>query len=344
MTPKHVPAKPPPLPPRKIPQDLVTNPNDVDSKVQPGGRVVNAQKSREQELSEKEKAKKSYEEKYNLMVSGKITEEEFYNPDLLSRRNIDALLPGDTKSVPNSGLSDEELKQLLQAGVISQEDLVNNEVLQGRKDPLKSSSEQKLVSGRESGLTEEKVRQLLQNGVLLEEDLYNNDFLHTNLHLPKPGEPQVVPRKESSLSTEERMRLFQEGIIPIEDLYDNVRHVRNAREYGVAEVERDPAPKVFAQADIQAMFDEFHMLELNFGTNAGEGSGLNLENSSNYPDFGSEKPAFRDVQNFHVMRDNTAAQNIYDQVPLKKIYDSPAFAQNSLSSFLVSSVDFCSHS
>ena len=110
----------------------------------PGGKILDAQKHREQQLSEKEKGKLLYEKKKELWKDGFITEDELYtinNPDELQelvearKRNMkpDAYpMAGYSNRANYPGRSDDDinqqqLMQLLQSGVISQQDVINDE-------------------------------------------------------------------------------------------------------------------------------------------------------------------------------------------------------------------------
>lgn len=102
----------PPLPAKK----------QHDDKDSTGGRILNAQKLREQELSEKEKGQKFFEEKQEMLKKGLITNDELYTID-----TRDELLKK-TEARKRFGDHDEQLLELLQLGVINQQDLIDNGV------------------------------------------------------------------------------------------------------------------------------------------------------------------------------------------------------------------------
>ena len=157
----------PPLPVKK-------SGSDEDS---PRGIIVDAQKNREQQLSEKERGKMFDEEKQELWRKGLITHEEIYN--IQSREVLNETLaarkrmtqgysasghtgqagysgysghagystssypvppaysasgypgqPGYSAAKPGEGLDPQQLQQLLEAGVISEQDIINDQKAQ----------------------------------------------------------------------------------------------------------------------------------------------------------------------------------------------------------------------
>ena len=143
----------------------------------PGGRILDAQKDREQQLTEKEKAKLFDEEKQELCRKGLITEEESYN--IQSREILDKLVearkmtlsyqtyghpgqagyptsgypgqagyptagypgppayfasgPGQagySAASPGEDLNPEQLQQLIEAGVLTKQDIINDQKAQ----------------------------------------------------------------------------------------------------------------------------------------------------------------------------------------------------------------------
>jgi hypothetical protein len=124
----------PPLPAKK----------QHDDSCSPGEKVRDAQKHREQQLSEKEKGKLFDQEKQELRNQGFITENEVYtidNPEDL-RRLVEgrkrASYPDPNNGYPGypgkagypsaaPGDDQQQLIQLLQSGVISEQDVVNNQ-------------------------------------------------------------------------------------------------------------------------------------------------------------------------------------------------------------------------
>ena len=119
----------------------------------PGGRVLDAQKHREQEISDKKKALAFDEEKQELQRQGLINKDEVYtidNPNELHRivedrkrwmsGNYDQ--GGYSRAGAAGNLSDEQLKQLVKSGVLTEQDLINNGVmnktnaLSNSRDPM----------------------------------------------------------------------------------------------------------------------------------------------------------------------------------------------------------------
>ena len=108
-----------------------------------GYRIVNAQKQREKQLSEKEKGKLFYKEKQELHEKGLITEGELYTIDTSEQlhRTVEGRKRGtrtndgyhiprysDQTGYPGQHGEDvNQLMQLLQSGVIDQQDVINNE-------------------------------------------------------------------------------------------------------------------------------------------------------------------------------------------------------------------------
>ena len=195
----------------------------------PRGMIVDAQKNREQQLSEKERGKMFDEEKQELWRKGLITQDEIYNiqcrevlnETLAARKRMSqgysasghpghagysgysghagystSSYPappafsasgraGYSAAKPGEGLDPQQLQQLLEAGVISEQDIINDKKAQ--KDfsnstssypapPAFSASGQAGYSAAKpgEGLDPQQLQQLLEAGVISEQDIIND--------------------------------------------------------------------------------------------------------------------------------------------------------------------------
>ena len=325
MTPKNHPLEggiyavpkdqPPPLPAR----------HSASGSTQPGGHVLNAQKSREQELSEKEKGKKLSELKLNLLQSGQITKDEYYNTALLEERGFDMARLNEPQ--PNRPSEEQVKRGLLQAGVITQDDIDNNDRMWNRVAERPNKPE--LRSENELKLSDDELFRLLGNEVLSQEGAPRHNLPRANVQIEKPKETG------SKLTYNELFKLHEAGLISKETLNNSLPAPQafDNQIYQVPKMAQHPDPKQISQAEIHAMFEEFHRIDTNL-----------WERKVNETGVGFNKPGFPDMQNFHVARnDYPAPINLYDKMFLKNA-DMPAPSSKSNSDFLVSSaVDFFSN-
>ena len=319
MTPKNLPLEggiyvvpkdqPPPLPAK----------HPASGRTQPGGHVLNAQKSREQELSEKEKGKKLSKQKLHLLQSGQITEDEYYNPVLLEERGFDMARLNEPQ--PNRSSEEQMKQQLLQAGVITQDDIDNNDRMWNRVAERPSKPE--LRSENELKLSDEELFRLLGNDVFLQEGAPRDNLPYGNVQIEKPKETG------GKLTYNELLKLYEAGLIPQETLNNSLpaSQAFDNQLYQVPKMAQHPDPKQISQAEIQGMFEEFYRIDTN-----------PRERKANEAGVGFNKTGFPDMQNFHVTRNvHLAPINLYDKMFLKNA-DMPAPPSKSNSDFLVSSM------
>ncbi|XP_028391696.1 LOW QUALITY PROTEIN: uncharacterized protein LOC114516423 [Dendronephthya gigantea] len=316
----------PPLPAKKQPSD--------DSA--PGGRVRDAQKNREQEISEKKKAAAFDEEKQEFHRQGLISEKETLTID--SQDQLHRIVEERKRSgyygqaeYPRTSaaddLNDEQLRQLMQSGVLTEQDLINNGLVNKTKvvpsnsrdtmtrqnqfsNPLYENpraNERFYEHENDLSLSEDQLQKLLREGGFLEESHHPGIYQDPT---------KIVIQGTIHLSSSIKLVLEARSLMKNEIFWlKQVYHHPPRNKYTMFQGMNPPVIILM----IFQMMAEFHLLS-DQGT-----KGQNYDRFKN-----------KTFQNYNVIRDAPVVHGLYDKRSSKGMYSMPvkSGSKDNFSSYL----------